>query len=313
MTASGLLIQQPGLMSAIIDAGRGIHQQRGFSESGPMDDDAFFWVNWLCANPEGTPAIEWVGPAEFVATADIHVAVTGPGAKVSVNAGTQALWETLPLKEGDCLSVEPHKTGTRHYIGIRGAWNVPRVAQSACTVAREKLGGLHEDGSYCAAEDIISVTADTPLTTLREVPAWGRPDYSSDIPINVILGYQSRWFSEVAKQLFFTSNYKITNKIDRMGYRLSGTPVKCARSEMHSEGITLGAVQCPPDGQPIVMMRDRQTLGGYPKLGCVSPVDLNRLAQSVPGEQVSFQPEDADDARASFLLRLSRRRAITGN
>ncbi|WP_414830703.1 biotin-dependent carboxyltransferase family protein [Alteromonas sp. H39] len=313
MDGNGLLIREPGLMCAIVDAGRGIHQQRGFSESGPMDDDAYFWGNWLCGNPEGTPAIEWVGPAEFVATSDLHAAVTGPGAKVSVNGQTHGLWVTLTLKEGDRLRVEPDKIGTRHYLGISGNWDVPHIAHSACTVAREKLGGIHEDGSYCSAEDHIRVSTHTPVAAAREVPLWVRPDYSCDTPISVVSGYQSAWFSNVAKQLFFTSCYKITNKIDRMGYRLSGTPVKCARSEMHSEGITLGAVQCPPDGQPIIMMRDRQTLGGYPKLGCVSPTDLNRIAQSVPGEQLAFQPQDADNARASYLLRQSRRRAITGN
>lgn len=313
MTASAMLLREPGLMSAIVDAGRGIHQQRGFSESGPMDDDAFFWVNWLCGNPVGTPAIEWVGPAEYEATSPLQVAITGPGADVSVNGQPQALWETLALKEGDNVTVKPHQTGTRHYLGIRGDWDVPLIAGSACTVAREELGGIHEDGSYNVAGDAISVRSAAALQEARVVPQRGRPEYGSDKPFKVIIGYQSTWFSAVTHHLFFSSSYKITNKIDRMGYRLSGTPVKCARSEMHSEGITLGAVQCPPDGQPIIMMRDRQTLGGYPKLGCVSPMDLSRLAQCVPGEQVTFQPEDADNARASYLLRAARRRAITGN
>ena len=313
MAGSGVVLRQPGLMSAIVDAGRGVHQQRGFSESGPMDDDAFFWVNWLCGNSHSAPALEWIGPAEFVATSELQVAVTGPGASVCVNGQTHCLWETLNVKEGDLLTVTPEKTGTRHYLGIRGNWKVPRIALSACTVAREKLGGIHEDGSYCVAQDMIPVITDSSFISPRHVPEWARTDYLSDEPVRMVPGYQFAWFSNVAKQLFFTSSYKVTNKIDRMGYRLSGTPVKCARSEMHSEGITLGAIQCPPDGQPIIMMRDRQTLGGYPKLGCVSPTDVNRVAQSIPGEQLLFQPEDADNARASYLLRLSRRRAITGN
>lgn len=313
MLDSAIILTQPGLMSTIVDNGRGIHQQRGFSESGPMDDEAYYWVNWLCGNSDGTPAIEWVGAAEFTVTSDMQIAVTGPGATVKVNDCQCELWVTLALKEGDVVTVEPEKTGTRHYLGIRGNWRVPHIAGSACTVAREGLGGLHEDGSYNCADDTISVDIDSALKEVREVPGWGRPDYLLATPVKVIPGYQNAWFTEVAKQLFYTSSYKITNKIDRMGYRLSGTPVKCARSEMHSEGITLGAIQCPPDGQPIVMMRDRQTLGGYPKLGCVSPTDLYRLAQRVPGEHVTFQSEDADNARASYLLRASRRREITGS
>ena len=98
-----------------------------------------------------------------------------------------------------------------------------------------------------------------------------------------------------------------------MGYRLSGTPVQSTQDSMYSEGIHLGAIQIPKDGQPIVMMKDRQTLGGYPKIGSVTPNDLTKLAQAVPGECVSFVREHSDNARARFLLQWQKRLRLSGD
>ncbi|MCU7553995.1 biotin-dependent carboxyltransferase family protein [Alteromonas sp. ASW11-19] len=307
-----LMVKSPGMQALIMDDGRGAAQQQGFSESGPMDDDAFFWANWLCENPSSTPQIEWVGEAEFEATQTINVAVTGPGAEVQVNGKSHAMWTTLRLKAGDRLSVTPDNMGTRHYLAVSGRWQVPKVARSASTVIREHLGGLSRDGSALVTGDAIPI--DVRITEdIRELPEAMRPAYSPDTPFAVIPGYQYNWFSPVSQQLFFSSVYKITPQIDRMGYRLSGTAIQCSEHALRSEGITLGAIQLPPDGQPIVMMRDRQTLGGYPKLGCVSTNDISRLAQMVPGQPIEFEAQDAEQARATYLLKLRQRQLVTGS
>ncbi len=309
--SSALMVKNPGMQALLMDEGRGAAQQQGFSEAGPMDDDAFFWANWLCDNPVGTPQVEWVGAAEFEALQGIDVAVTGPDAEVTVNGKPQALWQTLQLQAGDTLSVTPTSVGTRHYLAVAGQWQAPKVARSASTVTREHLGGLKQDGSALEAGEKIPVKP-TRVAEIRQVPAAARPDYSPDKPFAVIPGYQYDWFSGVSQRLFFSSAYKITPQIDRMGYRLSGTAIQCSQHALRSEGITLGAIQLPPDGQPIVMMRDRQTLGGYPKLGCVSTNDISRLAQMVPGQTITFVAQDAEQARATYLLKLRQRQLVTG-
>jgi allophanate hydrolase subunit 2 len=106
--------------------------------------------------------------------------------------------------------------------------------------------------------------------------------------LGVIPGYQYERFSAVERMKFFSGTYQVSTNIDRMGYRLQGEPINSGSSGIISEGIALGAVQIPADGQPIILLRDRQTIGGYPKIGCVFSLDLARLAQRKPGGRVEF-------------------------
>lgn len=308
---TGVEVRQTGFMTLLVDSGRCGAQRFGFSESGPMDNDAYWWANWLCGNATGAPAFEVMGDAEFVSHIDVQCSITGPSAEVLINQQPRPNWTTLSVKEGDVISVKNDKPGQRSYLAVAAEWAVESVIGSVCTVAREHLGGLTGKGDALHPGDTVAMQPANPRIT-RQLNKEFQPDYDLSLPISVVSGYQHRDFTMATKSLFYNSDYRISNKINRMGYRLSGAAVACESRSLRSEGINLGAIQVPPDGQPIVMMRDRQTLGGYPKLGCVALIDINRFAQAVPGDVVTFRQTDMNTARSAYLLKLEKRARLTG-
>jgi biotin-dependent carboxylase-like uncharacterized protein len=305
-----------GLLSLIVDAGRTGRQQDGFCQSGPMDEDAFLWANFLAFNPDNTPCFEAIGNLTVTVDAPCVIAATGRAVQLTVNGHPKAGYRSEFVAAGAEISVGSEQMGCKAYLAIAGAWNVPVFAQSACTVPRERLGGLEGNGNTLTNGDHIEINA-YPTSTLmankvRAIALQNRNNYSLAAPIRIIPGYQYAHFSRAAQRMLVTSEYTVTSSIDRMGYRLSGPDVACDIQKMRSEAIHLGAIQVPPDGQPIVMMRDRQTLGGYPKIGCVNPLDVNRLAQATPGETLHFVYQNNEAARADCLLALCRRRQLQG-
>lgn len=308
-------IHSPGMQSLLVDGGRRGHQHEGFCEAGPMDEEAYWWGNYLVANQAGSPCIEVIGELSLRCDNAGVIAATGRDVKLNVNHQNAQAYQTQWVKEGDEITLSSNSLGSKTYLFIGGNWQLPTVLGSACTVVREQLGGLTNLGEGLKAGDEINIVSpDSPIppNKPRHLAQRHWPNYDFQTPLNVIEGYQSDCFSAVAKGTFFSSEYQITSNINRMGYRLSGPKVQCEQKSMLSEAIHIGAIQIPSDGQPIVMMRDRQTLGGYPKLGCVDPLDVSRLAQAVPGESVSFTPIHSDNARARFLLHWQQRRRITG-
>jgi biotin-dependent carboxylase-like uncharacterized protein len=308
-------IHASGMQSILVDAGRRGHQHEGFCEAGPMDEDAYWWGNYLVANQESSPCIEVIGELSLMCDDAGIIAATGREVQLKINHKEAEAYQTQWVKEGDEITLSSNTMGSKTYLFIGGNWQVPTVLGSACTVVREQLGGLANDGQVLTSGDEIRIVpSDSSITPTkpRRLAQRHWPKYDFQTPLKVIEGYQSDCFSAVARRTFFSSEYQITSNVNRMGFRLKGRPVGCEQKSMLSEAIHIGAIQIPSDGQPIVMMRDRQTLGGYPKLGCVDPIDVSRLAQAVPGESVAFTPIHSDNARARFLLHWQQRRRITG-
>ena len=305
-------IEQSGLLSLIIDGGRQGQQHQGFCQSGPMDEEAYWWANYLVSNPQGSPCIESMGQCSFTFDDSACVAVTGRCVRVHINGMESSPYETLALSAGDTILIDSEFTGSKIYLAINGQWRVPSSINSACTVMREHLGGLLNNGSALKNNEVFEITPHSSQITHKGLSHEHWPCYDLDKPLAFIPGYQYAQFDSLAKAQFFASEYTISTNINRMGYRLSGAPVTSSISAMRSEGIHIGAMQIPPDGQPIVMMRDRQTLGGYPKLGSVSALDINRLAQAVPNEQVTFECQNHENARAAYLMNWHKRLRLTG-
>ena len=304
-----------GLYSLIIDNGRVGRQRDGFCESGPMDSNAYDWANFLAFNLDGTPCIEAIGEMRLKVDEDCTVAVTGREPTLCIDGTPSAAYQSQQVSAGAVITFGSALLGSKVYLAIGGNWQVPKAVGSACTVVREQLGGLDGKGSALKEGDCIEVLTNTRnqvSAKMRSLQQRHIDDYGFLESIRVIPGYQFSNFSTVALRTFETSSYTVSSAIDRMGFRLIGEPVTADIENMRSEAIRLGAIQVPGDGQPIVMMRDRQTLGGYPKLGCVSPCDISRLAQAVPGEKVNFVFQDEEEARADWLLMTSRRRRLQG-
>ena len=300
-----------GLFSLIVDEGRIGKQRQGFSQSGPMDEMAYHWANFLAHNPDNTPCLEVMGKMTVCFSEPTIVAAAGRQVKVQVNGHDQPSYSSIKVNKNDRLSFESEYVGSKAYLAIYGQWKVPYHVDSACTVVRESLGGLHGDGRVISDSDCIDISRCDEQTyatlSVRQLPIQQSVsikcgEHDIDAPLRVIKGYQEAHFSQVAKRMFESSEYTVSSSIDRMGYRLTGADIASSLSSMRSEAIHVGAIQVPPDGQPIIMMRDRQTLGGYPKLGCLNPLDVSRLAQRVPGESVSFIFQNSEEARADILL-----------
>lgn len=288
---------RPGMLTLIQDLGRYGAGGQGLSQGGAVDLHAYCWANYLLANKPNSAMLEiTLGQAEFQVLHDSQIAVTGADMQPTLDGSPLPMWQSVTVKKGQRLVFGFARTGLRAYLAIQGGLDVPLIMGSASAVPRNQLGGFHQ-GQGLEKGDILSakqVSADTlhiqhEQAITRQTSARFIPDYSTPIQLRVIESYQHERFPEREKQRFYAGRYTVSQETDRMGCRLSGDPVHAEIEGIVSEGIALGAIQIPPNGQPIVLLNDRQTLGGYPKLGCVARVDLPRLAQARPGTEVAFK------------------------
>jgi biotin-dependent carboxylase-like uncharacterized protein len=297
---SGFKVLQPGILSLLQDAGRFGQHSIGLTTGGPLDKASFEWANRLCGNPSNSCVIEAsIGGLSLEAQADTQIAVTGGDAPLTINKKPAASWQTHPIKKGDRIELGFAQNNTRHYLAVKGGLQVEPMFGSASTVVREKLGGLN--GSALKAGDVIPYQTHSTSTQLK-VDDKDRPNYSGDITLRVVLGYQQDAFNSLQKRRFFTSEFILDERCDRMGFRTTGPEIKADINGILSEGICFGAIQIPPDGQPIVLLNDRQTIGGYPKIGSVLSLDIPSLTQRLPGAKIRFEAISIDEAQRLLHL-----------
>ena len=295
-----LYIEQAGPLSLLQDLGRHGYQSVGVTPGGPMDAHAFHWANRLLDNPADAPQIEiTMGPFRALFKQASSFALCGAEVSAILNGQAITPWRAWQAKAGDLLEVGYPKKGLRTYLAVTGGFISSKTLGSVSTVMRDQFGGLSQEGDKLADGDQLSFTAKV-LPYCRAVPKQFIPDFANVIKVGVLPTYQYNQFTPQARDTFFNELYTVTPQIDRMGYRLKGKPIEFAQQDFVSEGIALGAIQIPANGQPIVLMRDRQTIGGYPKLGCVCQRDLNLLAQATPGIQVHFFLQDLYEAEAEL-------------
>ena len=302
---AGFSVIQPGIHSLLQDQGRYGRHNIGLTTGGPMDSQSFHWANRLCQNSPQCAAIEvTIGGLVLEAKINTSIALTGAAIPLSINKQPAALWQSHRIKPGDRIELGFAKAGCRGYLAVAGGFQASPSFGSQSTVAREGLGGLHQDGKPLQAGDQLPCAESADQPANQRLAQAQRPNPSTDNSAHcrVILGYQHQAFSSVQKQLFFSSTYQVTDSSDRMGYRLNGPAIKPAVDGILSEGICLGAIQVPADGQPIVLLADRQTIGGYPKIGSVLSLDLAKLAQVTPGGTVSFETISIEQAHNLLLL-----------
>ncbi len=296
---SGLQVLSAGVLSLIQDLGRSHVAHLGLSAGGPVDLHAYCWANKLLDNPYNSSVLEiTMGNAVFLALSDTLMSLTGADMSASIDGKPLATWRSFILQKGQTLRLGYARTGFRAYLAVVGGFPVMKVFGSSATVLRNGVGGLTENQGRAIKEgDVLSVCEQRDIATKRRpqlhwVPRFFIPKYANEISLSVLESYQAEQFSLKAKQTFYSKPYLISDKSDRMGIRLSGELVNSDMSGIISEGIAHGAIQVPPNGQPIILLNDRQTLGGYPKLGCISKMGLMKLAQARPGSFVHFYRGD---------------------
>ncbi|WP_333607284.1 biotin-dependent carboxyltransferase family protein [Arsukibacterium sp.] len=310
---SGLTVVNPGILCLLQDAGRFGQGALGLTNGGPLDGNSFRWANALLGNSIGSTALELsVGGLQLHAEQDGFCCVTGAPLPFSINGKTVSQWQVQRFRAGDTLELGMMTQGLRSFIAVAGGFAVPTQFGSSATVMREGIGGLaSRPGSKLAAGDMLQIAIATASSTdrpmiLDAVPQAWRPTFTQAIELRLIESYQAAQFSAVERVRFYLARYTISNSADRMGYKLSGPAIHCQAKPLLSEGICYGAVQIPPDGQPIVLLNDRQTLGGYPKMGAILSLDGWQLAQATPGSAVSFSPITAEDAHNALQLDAAR-------
>mgnify|MGYP003630008872 FL=1 len=296
---------KPGLLALIQDLGRHGHQSIGLTTGGPMDEVAFRWGNALLDNDPNSAQIEIpFGMFTLEAQANTSIAVTGADLGATLNDKSIPPWQTYAIKKGDILAFHQPVWGLRAYLAVKGGFLCEPTLGSVATVMREKIGGLTSKGDKLKKGDSLSYHTSHDHQQ-RAVPRLAIPNYGNkEIP--VILGYQYQSFSSLERANFFSSDYTVSSNSDRMGYRLEGKAVHTELKGIISEGIAYGAIQIPKDGQPIVLLRDRQTIGGYPKMGCVTRVGGGILAQQKPGDIIQFTPITVDQAEQERHLQMAR-------
>ena len=297
-----LTVCNPGFLALVQDYGRFGYQHIGVTTGGPMDEHAFLWANRLLGNKYNAPQIEIsVGMLTLEASQPTTMALTGADLGATLNGQAITPWRTYRLNPGDKLAFATPVNGLRSYLAVRGGFAVLPQLGSASTVMRERLGGPGRDGQKLQAGDTLSYRPFSGDIHNR-MPDRFIPDYRAPLTLGVIRGYQYDSFDAAEVRRFFSQEYVVGKDIDRMGYRLSGEPVHSRLNGIVSEGIAFGAIQIPSDGQPIVLLRDRQTIGGYPKIGCVSSLDCGKLSQRGPGARVRFEPRDLDAVTGERMI-----------
>lgn len=293
-------VVHPGVLSLLQDSGRWGQHRLGLSNGGPLDGEAFHYCNRLLQNRPGCTAIEIsVGGLQLQALADTYLCVTGAPMPLSINGEERGGWEVHRVLSGDTIELGFAGSGCRSYLGVAEGFDIESSFGSTATVVREGIGGLR--GESLRAGDQLPCTTVT-SRKLCYLPQADRPRYQNVLTVRVIPGYQQHHFSRVAQRRFFGGPYRVSERCDRMGYRLEGPAIDCDIDGILSEGICMGAIQIPPDGQPIVLLNDRQTIGGYPKIGAALSLDIARLAQMTPGGSVHFAPITPHTARRALRL-----------
>jgi biotin-dependent carboxylase-like uncharacterized protein len=279
---------QPGPLTTVQDLGRYGYQQYGVPVSGAMDNYALRVANLLVGNNEGEACLEiTLLGLQLRALKDTLVTITGADLSPTLNKSPLPMWEAVMVGRGDTISFPWPKRGCRSYLAVAGGIDVPKVMGSCSTHVKSRMGGL--EGRPLHAGDRLKSSQAQPAILVRRLPPQYVPEYQNQSELRVILGPQDDYFTEEGIHTFLRSEYTISIKADRMGYRLEGPHIEHkARADIISDGIPLGAVQVPGDGLPIVLLVDRQTTGGYTKIAVVITADINKLAQAKPGDKVRF-------------------------
>ena len=283
-------ILDAGLLTTVQDLGRYGFQRYGVSASGVMDEYSAKIANKLVGNKVGEAVLETtLKGVQIEFLQNTAVAITGGNCDVTLNGTKIELWQSYLVNRGDILKMGICRSGLRNYLAFAGGIDVPIIMNSKSTNLKAKVGGFN--GRKLMTGDVLSVgvgSLEAPLTLNKHCI----PTYSKDIKVGVILGQQDDHFTEAGIKTFLNETYTVTQESDRMGIRLSsvsGATIEHKNgADIISDGITFGAIQVPGSGQPIVMMADRQTTGGYTKIGNVISSDLAKLAQATPGTKVKF-------------------------
>ncbi|AJH21706.1 MULTISPECIES: biotin-dependent carboxyltransferase family protein [Bacillus] len=308
-------ILHAGMFTTVQDLGRFHYQQYGVPVGGAMDKNALRMINMLVGNEENEAGLEItiMGPKLLIKKTTL-LAIGGADMEPLLNGERIPLWHPILAEEGSMLCLGKAKSGCRAYVTFAGGININRTMGSKSTYIRAALGGIEgrmlKKGDYfqigtgaeVASRFIQNLQEEKRIKTKWAICNNALPKYKKHPILRVITDFEYDQFTEESIKSFFSKEYKVSNYADRMGYRLDGDVLnRVEEIEILSSPVTFGTIQVPNGGQPIILMADRQTTGGYPRIGNVISVDLPLLAQLKPGDYVTFEKITMEDAAQLYI------------
>ena len=290
-----LKVVRPGMLTTVQDLGRWGEQSMGVPVGGPMDEYSHVLANQLVGNPRHAASLEvtLIGP-ELEAAGDVTCAVAGAVFELNAGARDVPMHAAFALRNGQRLRFGARAAGARATLAVRGGIDVPAVFGSRATNLISRMGPF--DGRALKAGDELPI-ASMPAKDRGAIHAQPLPLPVGGAQLRVIAGPQEDRFTADAYRTLFGSRYMITPASNRMGYRLEGPWLAHRRgADILSDATPLGAIQVPASGQPILLMADRQTTGGYPKIAVVITADMPIAGQLAPGDWIEFLPCTRDAA-----------------
>lgn len=308
----GVKIRKPGLLTTVQDLGRYGYQKDGMVVAGAMDAYSFQLANILVGNPRNSAALEitLLGP-ELIFSGEHLISICGAASTPLLNGEEIPMWRAIYVQDGDVLELGRMKRGCRSYLAMAGGIAIPKVLGSYSTYLAGSLGGWQgralQQGDILPTYNILEDIDREELLKHSSSRAWRLldrggavssrglsprllPKFPNHQVVRVTLGPQLGEFEQSELSKLLSSTYLITPDSNRMGYRLEGEALKHkAAADIISDAIPLGAIQIPANGQPIILMADRQPTGGYTKIAVIISVDIAKVAQLAPGDQISFQ------------------------
>lgn len=291
-----ITIIKPGLLTTVQDLGRFGSQQYGVIVSGAMDSLSYRIGNMLLGQTnEAALETTLLGPTISFHTNTV-IALTGANFNALLDGVPCPMWRPVTVNAGSILKMQSAQLGARGYLCIKGGIQVEPILGSRSTYLRAKLGGFH--GRALMRGDVLSIDSSNADTFRKKWTTTSAVDYtqfltfSNDMTIRIVPGTEYDEFTEDSKQALISMPFTITKEADRMGYRLHNDHCQLEKKrtfDLLSEAVTFGTIQVPPNGQPIVLMADRQTTGGYPKIAQVISADLPKLAQLQPYARIHFE------------------------
>ncbi|WP_106478458.1 5-oxoprolinase subunit C family protein [Phytohalomonas tamaricis] len=297
-----LRVVEAGPFALLQDGGRFGVRHLGVTQGGALDVISLWAANYLLGNPLEAAVIEIaLGGFALESESETTLALAGADLGATLDGEPLVPGRSFVMRPGQRLAFTQPLAGVRAYLAAPGGFAAPETLGSCATVVREGLGGLDGNGQALAKGDVLHCRAGSAPKPGRALPPTASLDLDAPVVLDMVLGAQIEDFD--GRSLFeaFNADWQVDERADRMGVRLLGPQLRCHRETMVSEGIPLGAVQVPADGQPIVLMNDRQTIGGYPRLGALTPMSVSRLGQCLPGISVRLRPVSATQARRAYL------------
>jgi antagonist of KipI len=297
-----LQVVKPGLLTTVQDLGRYGHQASGVPVGGPMDTFSHRLANQLVGNEidAATLEITLLGP-ELIVDANTTIAIAGAHFEVTCDDRPVAMHASFAVRRGQRLKFARIEQGARAYLAVSGGIQTEPVLGSRATHLVSRMGGF--GGRSLAAGDRVPIAGDATAATQRKSVGLTLPT-SGRALLRVMAGPQSDWFDADALKMIGGVSFRVSPQSNRMGYRLQGPPlVRSREGELISEPLGIGAIQVPPTGEPILLMADRQTAGGYPKIGYVISADLPLAGQLAPGDFIEFHLCSHQEAVAALIAR----------